>query len=77
MYALHRRDTPIATRLKIIRQTLPCLAFIIAAGRTLLQLSGGQQLSCDVFVGADGANSVAAKHLGLPQANYAGYVGYR
>ncbi|KAF6258828.1 hypothetical protein COO60DRAFT_1638915 [Scenedesmus sp. NREL 46B-D3] len=47
------------------------------AGRTLLQLSGGQQLSCDVFVGADGANSVAAKHLGLPQANYAGYVGYR
>jgi 2-polyprenyl-6-methoxyphenol hydroxylase-like FAD-dependent oxidoreductase len=50
---------------------------IVAAGRTLLQLSDGQQLSCDVFVGADGGNSVAAQHLGLPQANYAGYVGYR
>lgn len=48
-----------------------------ADGRTLLQLSGGQQLSCNVLVGADGANSAAAKHLGLPQANYAGYVGYR
>jgi 2-polyprenyl-6-methoxyphenol hydroxylase-like FAD-dependent oxidoreductase len=49
----------------------------VAAGRTLLQLSGPQQLSCNVLVGADGANSIAAKHLGLQQANYAGYVGYR
>lgn len=30
-----------------------------------------------MLIGADGANSVVAQHLGLPATNYAGYVAYR
>lgn len=44
---------------------------------TLLQLADGSSLRCDVVVGADGANSMVAQHLGLQQPNYAGYVAYR
>lgn len=42
-----------------------------------MQLSNGKSLSCDVLIGADGANSVVARHLELPQPKYAGYVAYR
>jgi flavin-dependent dehydrogenase len=34
-------------------------------------------MSCRVLVGADGASSVLAQQLGLPQPKYAGYVAYR
>lgn len=44
---------------------------------TRVQLADGSSLSCDVLVGADGANSKLAQQLGLPQPNYAGYVAYR
>eukprot|EP00878_Enallax_costatus_P022960 GHUV01024403.1.p1 GENE.GHUV01024403.1~~GHUV01024403.1.p1 ORF type:complete len:396 (+),score=69.76 GHUV01024403.1:451-1638(+) len=47
-------------------------------GTALLQLADGNTLSCDVLIGADGANSVVAQHLGLQvPPNYAGYVAYR
>lgn len=42
-----------------------------------MQLADGSSLSCDVLVGADGANSKLAQQLGLPPPNYAGYVAYR
>jgi hypothetical protein len=44
---------------------------------TVLQLADGSSMRCDVVVGADGANSMVAQHLGLQQPNYAGYVAYR
>jgi 2-polyprenyl-6-methoxyphenol hydroxylase-like FAD-dependent oxidoreductase len=43
----------------------------------VLQLADGSSMSCDVLVGADGANSKLAQQLGLQQPNYAGYVAYR
>eukprot|EP00775_Hariotina_reticulata_P009423 gene9423-9589_t len=42
-----------------------------------VQLADGRQLSCHMVVGADGANSVVAKHLGLPATRYSGYKAYR
>lgn len=50
---------------------------LLASGGAALQLSNGKSLSCDVLIGADGANSVVARHLELPQPKYAGYVAYR
>lgn len=44
---------------------------------TAVQLADGRQLSCHMLVGADGTNSVVAKHLGLPGLNYSGYKAYR
>lgn len=53
----------------------PCS--LLASGGTVVQLADGSSLSCDVLVGADGANSKLAQQLGLPPPNYAGYVAYR
>ena len=38
----------------------------------MLRLTDGTSLRCSVLVGADGAGSVVAKHLGVAPANYAG-----
>ncbi|KAI8474171.1 MAG: hypothetical protein J3K34DRAFT_518475 [Monoraphidium minutum] len=47
------------------------------AGGPAVRLTDGSVLECSLLIGADGANSVVARHLGLPDANYAGYTAYR
>jgi len=42
-----------------------------------VQLSDGRSVSCQVLVGADGAESVVARELGLPATKYVGYKAYR
>lgn len=54
------------------------LLLLFDPGTASLQLADGDSVKCDVLIGADGANSVVAQHLGLKvPPNYAGYVAYR
>jgi 2-polyprenyl-6-methoxyphenol hydroxylase-like FAD-dependent oxidoreductase len=48
-----------------------------SSGGAVVELEGGRKLSCGLLVGADGARSAVGSWLGVPQANYAGYVAYR
>ncbi|GAQ87428.1 hypothetical protein KFL_003520070 [Klebsormidium nitens] len=44
---------------------------------TELILGGGERLSAKVVIGCDGTKSAVARHLALPQPNYAGYSAIR
>ncbi|KXZ53582.1 hypothetical protein GPECTOR_6g499 [Gonium pectorale] len=46
-------------------------------GGVAVRLSDGSTVSGSALIGADGANSAVARHLGLPQPRYAGYVALR
>lgn len=48
-----------------------------APAAPVLHLAGGRRLRCRALVGADGARSVVARHLGLAAPNYSGYTAYR
>jgi 2-polyprenyl-6-methoxyphenol hydroxylase-like FAD-dependent oxidoreductase len=53
-----------------------CSRTATRAGVTV-RLEDGQELRASVVVGADGVRSRIARQLGLPEANYAGYIAYR
>lgn len=73
--------------LKALQAALPADAVQFGAGVSnissgsssgaVVELEGGRKLSCGLLVGADGARSAVGSYLGVPQANYAGYVAYR
>lgn len=68
---------PRLTRTRTACSCCCLLLLLLLPGQPVLQLADSSSVSCDVLVGADGANSRLARQLGLPQANYAGYVAYR